>query len=264
MARSTPDTPFRRFTRGFDRLALRSAAFLAVLGAAACVTTGSGHWLMGNHLDHERQISFDPELDSGVELVIEMGAGDVEIVSVVGPSRLTATVHEEVPGSADLHFEGGRLVLSTVGGDEAMIAELMLELSHGLESITVNMGAGELTVDGIDVRREVAISNGAGSVRLERLGAPRRVEIGQGAGDLRVRGFEAEEVLLDLGAGDTSVDEMWIDRLEVNAGVGSIRVSDSTVDSLQADAGIGEIDLRSSDIRSHSVDAGIGSVNLDE
>ncbi|QDU69363.1 DUF4097 family beta strand repeat-containing protein [Engelhardtia mirabilis] len=262
MAQTTPDSALRRFSRSFDRLALRSAALLVALGIAACVSGHGGHWHIGHHLDHERQISFDPELDSSVELTLELDAGEVRVVRVDGPSRLVATVHEEIPGSADLHFEGGHLMLTTQGKDEAMVGELLLELSHGVESMTINIGAGELLVDGIDVRRGLVLATGAGEITLRDVGAPRMVDISQGAGDLELRGFETEHLNVDLGAGSADLHDLWVGLLEIDSGIGSISIVDCTIDDLRADAGIGDIDVRASDVRTHSIDSGIGSVSL--
>lgn len=264
MAHPTPVPAGRRLLRGLDRLALASATFLAVAAAGACVYTGSS-WTVASQLDHEREISFVTyDLSPSVELVLDVGAGDVEVIGTDGPARVTATVHEEHPGTADVYFEGGRLVVATADGDEAMIGDLRVEVPHAVQSLRVNIGAGSVEIDGLAVRDGVAIAGGVGDVTLDGLGALRQVEVSLGVGEVSLSDIEAELIVLDIGTGDVTVEDLWAGVLEVDSGIGSLTVRTSQIDHVEADTGIGDIELISSQVGSHDFDAGIGSLRFDD
>lgn len=262
-ARRAPShTASRRFRRGVERLALGSLTLLGAVVAGACVHGSPGRWHLGSELEHERVVEFAPRLGDGVDLEFELGVGDFRVVRVDGPSRLVATIHEEVPGTAELFFDGGRLVLSSPRGDDALLGELLLELGHDVRSIDVDLGAGDLTIDGVGVRDHVTVSSGAGSVTLIGLGAPARVELALSVGDLLLASFEAGALTVDQGLGDARLEGLDVELLRIDAGLGSITLANCRVDDLRADAGIGDITVSESEVRRHSVAAGIGSVHL--
>lgn len=157
------------------------------------------------------------------------------------------------PDRVDGDVQGDRLDLTCRERVEVRVTVRIP--GQGLEMLHVDIGSGQVLLEGIAARVEANVGNGR--FRAERVTGSVNVDIGRG--DVLVDGLEGA---LDVDAGLGSVQVVGVHgALSIDAGVGSVHVLDSDGNA-DIDSGTGSVTL----VRmagSAEIDSGMGSVTVE-
>lgn len=221
---------------------------LLVVGALGAGLSWWLGWRNGEWRGHAlRKGSFSVEetydRNSVQHIALDMGAGNVEIQ--VG-DQFAISGHG-LYADFQSRVEDGIWTIGRSGEDGGFwqnlfraSGEVTLTVPAGvsLESLSLNMSAGELDAEGLDTRY-LEISCGAGNVDMTRVRAEEiYVNCGVGEVDLLLEGAEEDYPLsVSCGVGEVRVGERRYSSL-------SQQVETGTAPLLNIDCGVGEVDVR--------------------
>jgi DUF4097 and DUF4098 domain-containing protein YvlB len=191
-------------------------------------------------------------------LVVENGAGSIDITSVSGTDEISVTATILVPGKneekarrkienslvltleqvrdrAELkaYFRNGGGFFNF--GDSASVT-LDIRLPEGL-NLDVEDGSGSIEIN--NVRGSVVLDDGSGSLNLVDVGGD--VEIDDGSGSISIRGVGGD-VSINDGSGGITVKDVT-GSVIIDDGSGSIDVSDVRKDLIIVNDGSGGLDF---------------------
>ena len=113
---------------------------------------------------------------------------------------------------------------------------------------------------------KVSMNNGAGKVDLESINT-KRLYLDLGAGKVTINNLEVgEEARIDTGAGKTVINNATINDLNLNLGVGTVTLNSKLTGNNEIDAGLGSLEINllgNSNDYKIKVDKGIGSCKID-
>lgn len=92
------------------------------------------------------------------------------------------------------------------------------------------------------------------------------VEIRVGAGELTVKGMEAYELDLHVGVGEASLKDIYVGESSINCGVGNITIEGEILGDIDIECGVGEISmslLGEAEDYNYEISKGIGALTID-
>ncbi|MEM8931205.1 MAG: DUF4097 family beta strand repeat-containing protein [Acidobacteriota bacterium] len=217
--------------------------------------------------DHRADRDASDDLDGVTRVLIDVGAGSLEVTGVEGSSRLSAEGEACASSKSlldDIRLEtrrrGSTLELKAdmpdAGGwgwgKKTARLDLRVELPTGID-VEIDDGSGSIEVTDVQL---TDLDDGSGSITIR---GGRVGNIDDGSGGLDLRGT-AGDLRIDDGSGEIEITDHQ-GAVEITDGSGSLRLRTVTGD-LRLDDGSGEIDLR--DIRGNVVVRdGSGSIAAD-
>lgn len=113
---------------------------------------------------------------------------------------------------------------------------------------------------------EVFISNGAGIINIEKL-ISKNLKLELGAGEVTINNLEVlKDTSIDSGAGAVTISKSNLNNLDLNVGVGKFIINSILTGNSKIDAGIGELNINLLDSKENyliTADKGIGSIKID-
>jgi hypothetical protein len=222
----------------------------------------SGYYVNGVHLaEMHTEVLAAPTLPAD-GLWLEIGAGDVRVESTTGAPSVEVVVHEKTKGDASVRFEGGRLVVTTDSGAPAALGDVIVRSNAPLARASIETGAGDVSLDGVDVQSGLSVETGAGDVRVRALKIGGQFEIASGAGDVRVESVECGDIGLSSGAGDFALFAVHGRIAKLDTGVGDLELQDCRFSEIEANSGVGDMRLVDCSYEKSDFDSGLGDVTI--
>lgn len=237
---------------------------VAILAAYALSCTV----VVADSCDHTASRTAEIDAAGATRIVIDAGAGSLEVRGVQGTSRVDA--RGEACASNESALDDVRIGTERRGDTvrvEALFPrdwngnarlDLVVEVPAGLE-LTVDDGSGPIMIEGVaalqldDGSGDVEISNVAGSVGiedgsgdLELLGIGGDVTIEDGSGGIDIAGVGGR-VQIDDGSGNIDVRDVDGDVVVTEDGSGNMRIAGVGGSVIVREDGSGDIDV--SDVR---------------
>lgn len=122
--------------------------------------------------------------------------------------------------------------------------EIILPKKVTLDDATISIGAGSLTITGIDAER-LSIESAAGSIKGAQLHAD-EVALVTGAGSLNFSDCSFDDAVIQTGAGRVQYDGAFLSRAAISTGAGSVELNlDGSEDDYRIDftRGIGSVKI---------------------
>lgn len=126
--------------------------------------------------------------------------------------------------------------------------------------LILNLGAGEIKIDELNVSKEAEIDGGAGQITIKN-GTINNLDLDMGVGKLVLEAKLTGESKIDAGVGESLINllgSMNDYRIKVDKGVGSTRINNNTIqdntyygsgnNKVMIDGGVGKIDITVNDI----------------
>jgi DUF4097 and DUF4098 domain-containing protein YvlB len=251
-------------SRCFSRL-LALSLFTAI--SAGCSLhvgcAGGSSWCVdGVRLEEQHtEVLATPTLGAD-GLALDIPAGSVRLESTTGPSSIEVIVHEKAKGDASVRFEGGALVLTTKSGAPAALCDVVVKINGPLAKASIETGAGDVALSGIEVQSSLRIDTGAGGVKFTGGSVHGDLSIDSGAGDVAVDGVKCANLKLFSGAGDIQLASVEGRNAEIDSGAGDLRLSNCTLVELDADTGVGDVVVVACSYKKGDLDTGIGDVRV--
>ena len=227
---------------------MRTILILAMFAASFA----HGAW---TDYDEVRDLSLDA---NGIgSLVINAGAGSLEVEGVQGASEIKVTATIQVPGKSDekaqdiiakslvlsLQRDGDMAVLTSYfedGGrawDESPGVRLVVTVPREF-NLDVDDSSGSLVIE--NVLGDIRVDDSSGSIRMSNVGGT--VDIEDGSGSIMVGGVGGD-ISIDDGSGSINVDDVK-GSVIVEDGSGSITVNGVGQDLIIVDDGSGSINYK--------------------
>lgn len=263
-------TPFQK---AIKYAAMAFAVFLAVsiiggiIGAVASVG-----FLFGGGSDVGEMQTYDVA-DGITELEIRLNASALSIE--YGDFGVESNVTE-----LSVKEKNGKLVISEpnrFGSVRAGDAVVTVYLPQGavLKDISIEMGAGNLTAEGI-FTETFSMNLGAGNVEIEELVVAKRASIDGGAGNLEIKRGGISDLDLDMGVGKLEMHVELAGESDLDLGVGDTHlhlVGSPEAYRIELDKGLGEAtvdgkkasdgDVFGDGSNKIDIDSGVGKVEID-
>lgn len=249
---------------GRPRLAPIALAGLGLLlgGCASTHQSWDGfYYVDGRRLTYEREIALVLP-DTGVDRFAYRAALADVILEGGDEPRVSAHVHEVVPGDAYLAFEDGELQLRTRSGAPAVIDEAEITLGEPLQELVLELDGGDVMLRGLQVYDRLRVTLDRGDVVVRSVGNPTFLGLVTGLGDLLVEGVQAEEIALDTDLGDVTLRDVSAELARLSTNMGDVELQRCTVGELEASTSLGDIRGRQSDIGRARTKTSLGSVQM--
>ena len=143
------------------------------------------------------------------------------------------------------------------------------------EEVSIETGAGKLEIDGLQTKT-LDLELGAGKIDFNNIEVFREADIEGGAGAIVMKNCKFNDLSLDLGVGNFEFDGKLYGDNEINAGVGAINIMlEGNVDDYMIDVqkGLGKVtvgeevakngSIIGTGVNKISVDGGIGEIDID-
>jgi len=143
------------------------------------------------------------------------------------------------------------------------------------DSISIENGAGRVDVDYLKTK-EIELDLGAGKVNLNKIDVSDEMSIDGGAGEIIINDGYVNDLDLDMGIGKVELNLSLTGNSEINAGVGEIFLTlldDSNNYRINVNKGVGTVMIADSEMSDGShygdgnniinIDGGIGNIKVD-
>lgn len=155
-------------------------------------------------------------------------------------------------------------------------SNLIVQIPEDAEfkSVKIETGAGEISIEEISTE-ELSLEIGAGKVEIQKLNVTKKAEIDGGAGKVDILSGEMNNLDLDMGVGKFAMTTKLTGNNKIDAGVGKldINLTDEAENyTIKADNGIGAIKFNGRTVINEAVygsgdsmidiDGGIGSIDI--
>lgn len=145
------------------------------------------------------------------------------------------------------------------GNNELATIIIYLPENKILEEITMNIGAGTISSDTLEVQN-LSLDLGAGNITIENLIVSKNAKINGGAGNININSGKISNVDLDLGIGETNIKADITGKSKIDTGIGTLNLylmSAQENYKLHIDKGVGHVKFNN-DIISDDTDIGNG------
>lgn len=155
------------------------------------------------------------------------------------------------------------------------VLTVTIPAGHSFRDVDISTGAGKVAM-GTLCAETLALELGAGEVTIQNLTATKEAEIDGGAGKLTIGGGALSDLELDMGVGEMKLTSLLSGSCELNMGVGKAELNliGSKEDyAITLDKGIGNITVDGASFDSGSkhgsgetkidIDGGVGAINID-
>lgn len=141
-------------------------------------------------------------------------------------------------------------------------AELIMELPGiSCDTMTADMGAGNLVAERIEVKRKMDISIGAGSVEIED-GSYGELKLKCGMGNIELGGKLKGNMVAECGMGNIDLDLQGSEtdyNYELSCGMGELEINDTSYSNIGGNKSITNVDT----IGTITLECGMGNIDLD-
>lgn len=225
-------------------LAMALAIFLIVAIFGGIVTTLSFISVVFTDKDSVSvtQLS-DYPLNDINRLYIELEAADLEIVS--GDSFNLKSNHEYI----EVEESSNSLSIKETkrpwkANDRGYKVVLTIPQSTTLESVTISTGAGRMSLDSLS-SKALKLRLGAGEVTLNNVNVTEKTEFDGGAGEIEVNNCSFTDLDMQIGVGECKLTAFVLGDSKIDCGVGEADftfIRTSTTDyTISVDKGLGEV-----------------------
>ncbi len=144
-----------------------------------------------------------------------------------------------------------------------------------LDEVKIEGGAGAINIDSLIVQ-ELYLELGAGEVKIENIDVSEELKIDGGAGRTELKHSKVNNLDANLGVGEFTYNGLLLGNTDIDSGVGSVRL-DLTDDiknyTIDIDKGLGNVTLNGKNIETNRVhgtgnnhikiDGGVGNIMID-
>lgn len=144
-----------------------------------------------------------------------------------------------------------------------------------MDAVLIDTGAGKVNIESLSTK-ELYLNLGAGKVDINNLNVLEKTKIDGGAGDLTINAIDIHNLDLSMGIGKLSLTSKLIGNSKIDCGVGEMNLSlIGTLDDyeISLDKGIGNALIDGNNMKDNNtygiginkidIDGGIGSINID-
>ena len=253
-------------------LAMAFAIFLCVsIITGICDALFSvSYFLGGNTSDSMTEQTIDSSF-TGISINISAAELDIKTGEKFGVETNHKYLECESKGDILKISEKRSLFAHHSGG-----MKVILTIPEGtlFDYVDISAGAGSVTIDEL-LANSLSIELGAGELKAERLDAIDNAEIDGGAGSVTIRGGRLNNTDIDMGVGELNLTSELSGKSSIDYGVGEtnlVLIGKEDDYKIKLDKGIGEAWLAGKKMRDDSVygagenyieiDGGIGTLNI--
>lgn len=156
----------------------------------------------------------------------------------------------QVPDTTKIENKDGKLIIKdnnkifSYKNESSIIIYIPENIK--LEEIDLDIGAGRLTIDKLDVKD---------------------AEFQFGAGSVEIKNMKSEKSSIECGAGQVIISESELTNTDLDAGIGKVEFSGYIKGNSQVNCGIGEVNLNldgGKDLYTIKVEKGIGNIKIND
>ena len=149
-----------------------------------------------------------------------------------------------------------------------------IPLNYTFEDVSIDNGAGKIEIEMLNSKK-LELNLGAGQVNINNLNITNECDIDGGAGEVIVKNSKINNLDLDMGVGKVTLNTTLIGNNEINAGVGELNIDligSSDEYKIRLNKGIGNAKLNDENMKNDTyygngtnlvdIDGGIGNIEI--
>lgn len=223
----------------------------------------------------DAKVELELTADTLHNLDMEMGACDVYImetenehvsIDVKGKTKYFRYLVED-DGSLSLTHTTGTGYLSWTHHTITPTTKIYLYLPKGvmLDKLDVEIGAGNM--ESVELRaKEISLEVGAGNCTIDSFASAGKTDLLVGAGNITLDSLMAGSLALEVGAGQLYIDDVQVGgKTDINIGVGNIELGGVFSGDMDLECDMGNVTLRlddAEDNHNYDIDCSVGNVRV--